>query len=244
VSFWKQFRRKLFPSSKDRQFSKDIASIIGRPPKNLSLYELATLHSSAGKISKKGFRVSNERLEFLGDAILSMVIAEYLFKKYPHQNEGFLTEIRSRIVNRDTLNKLAANVGIPDLVELQDKNQTKRKNSIYGNALEAIIGAVYLDRGYLFCRKFILVKIVNQHLNLDTIINTDSNYKSKVIEWAQKENREIEFRSINETDTSNANEFEVTLLIDQLPVSEGKGTSKKRAEQDAALKACQILKLH
>jgi ribonuclease-3 len=243
VSFWKQFRRKLFLSKKDSQFSKNIASMVGSPPKNLDLYKLATLHSSAGKISRKGFRVSNERLEFLGDAILSMVVAEFLFKKYPHKDEGFLTEVRSRIVKRETLNRLAANIGVPDLVELLDKNQTKRKNSIYGNALEAIIGAVYLDRGYSFCRKFILEKIVKQHLNLKKIIHTDSNYKSKVIEWAQKENKEIEFKSVNEVEATNIKEFKVALLIDQMPISEGKGTSKKRAEQNAALKACQKLKL-
>ena len=243
MSFWKKFRGKFFLSHKDRRFRKDIAQIIGSYPDNLNLYKLATLHSSAGKVTKHGFRVSNERLEFLGDAILSMVIAEYLFKKYPHENEGFLTEIRSRIVKRDTLNKLAARIGVPDLVELQDKKNRKRKNSIYGNALEAIIGAVYLDRGYSFCRKFILKKIVKENLNIKKIIHTDSNYKSKVIEWAQKENKEIAFESIHESEAPNAQEFEVSLLIDQQQIATGKGTSKKRAEQDAALKACEKLKL-
>ena len=243
MAFWKQFQRKFFPTSKDRQFAQDITSITGASPKNLSLYELATLHSSAGKVSKKGFRVSNERLEFLGDAILSMVIAEFLFKKYPLKNEGFLTEIRARIVKRDTLNKLASKLGVPELVELQDKKHRKRKNSIYGNALEAIIGAVYLDRGYTVCRGFILDKIVNQHLDLNTLINTESNYKSRVIEWAQKENKEIVFEAIDEAEYDNHKEFKVSLSIDQEQISIGKGTSKKRADQDAALQACQKLEL-
>ena len=243
MAFWKQFQRKFFPTSDDRQFAQDIATVIGVAPKNLSLYKLATLHSSAGKVSKKGFKVSNERLEFLGDAVLSMVIAEFLFKKYPLKNEGFLTEIRARIVKRDTLNKLAAKLGVPELVELQDKKHRKRKNSIYGNALEAIIGAVYLDRGYNFCREFILDKIVHRHLDLKRIINTESNYKSRVIEWAQKENKQISFEATDEIVANNQKEFQVSLLIDQEQISTGKGTSKKRAEQEAALKACQRLAL-
>ncbi|GJM28695.1 MAG: ribonuclease 3 [Cyclobacteriaceae bacterium] len=243
MSIWKKFQRFLFPSKQERLFTKDIASIIGRLPKNLNLYKLATLHSSVGKLSKKGFRVSNERLEFLGDAILNMVIAEFLFKKFPYENEGFLTEIRSRIVRRATLNKLALKIGITELVELQDKNHKKRKNSIYGNALEALIGAVYLDRGYTFCKGFILKRIVQDHLDLQKIIHTDSNYKSKIIEWAQKENKEILFESFDEVDGNNANLFEVSLIIDQERISTGKGTSKKRAEQNAALEACQKLEL-
>ena len=190
-SLWdKVFGAKL--STKDRQFSDAISSLVGAPPKNIDLFKLATLHSSLGKISKDGHRESNERLEYLGDAILSMVIAEYLFKKFPFENEGFLTEIRSRIVKRVTLNKLARRLGIAELVKLQDSNQ-KKGNSIYGNALEALIGAVFLDRGYAFCNQFILTKIVEKHLDLQKIIHTDSNYKSKIIEWAQKEGKEVIF---------------------------------------------------
>lgn len=243
MSIWKQFQRIFLNSRKERLFSQDIANIIGGQPKNLNLYQLATLHSSAGKVSKKGFRVSNERLEFLGDAILSMVVAEFLFKKYPYENEGFLTEIRSRIVKRDTLNKLAVKIGIPELVKIQDKNQKKQKNSIYGNALEAVIGAVYLDRGYTFCREFVLKRVVQEHLNLEKIVHTDSNYKSKIIEWAQKENKEVLFESLEEPEGGNSSLFEVALSIDHTQVSTGKGTSKKRAEQNAALEACQKLEL-
>lgn len=243
MSFWKKFWGKLFPIDEENRFRNDIAGIIGIQPKNLSLYKLATLHSSVGKVSNKGFRVSNERLEFLGDAILSMVIAEFLFKKYPYENEGFLTEIRSRIVKRESLNKLADKLGVPELVELQDEKQKRRKNSIYGNALEALIGAVYLDRGYPYCKNFVLNKIVKKNLNLKKIIHTDSNYKSKVIEWAQKENKDIAFESVEEVEAANQKEFEVSLVIDQQQISTGKGTSKKRAEQDAALKACQMLEL-
>lgn len=242
--FWEKILGKTL-SENDRLFSEAITSIVGVKPINLDLFKLATLHSSAGKVTREGFRESNERLEYLGDAILSMVIAEYLFKKFPFENEGFLTEIRSRIVKRVTLNKLAHKLGIPNLVELQDSNQTKKGNSIYGNALEAVIGAVFLDRGYALCKDFILDKIVNEHLNLQKIIHTDSNFKSKIIEWAQKESKEVSFESVNLSDEEEAiqGKFEVTLFIDQQPVSSGTGSSKKRAEQDAALKACELLKL-
>jgi len=243
MSFWDKILGKAPQSEKDHLFNDAITSIVGTKPKNLDLFKLATLHSSIGKVSKAGFRESNERLEFLGDATLSMVVAEYLFKKYPFEEEGFLTEIRSRIVKRETLNRLAYKLGIPSLVELQDKNQTKRGNSIYGNALEAVIGAVFLDRGYSFCKKFILEKIVDQHLDIQQIIHTDTNFKSKIIEWAQKENKEVVFESMTQTNTLAHNEFMITLLIDEQQVSKGIGTSKKRAEQNAALKACEKLKL-
>ncbi len=243
MSFWEKILGKTALSEKDHHFSDAITSIVGSKPKNLDLFKLATLHSSAGKVTKGGFRESNERLEFLGDATLSMVVAEYLFKKYPFEDEGFLTEIRSRIVKRETLNRLAKKLGIPSLVELQDKIQSKKSNSIYGNALEAVIGAVFLDRGYAFCKNFILVKIVEQHLDIPQIIHTDSNFKSKIIEWAQKESKEIVFEPVTQSGTSVYNEFEITLLIDKQQVSRGIGTSKKKAEQDAALKACEKLNL-
>lgn len=244
MSFWEKILGKTPQSEKDQILSDAIASIVGSKPKNLDLFKLATLHSSAGKVTKGGFRESNERLEFLGDAALSMAVAEYLFKKYPFETEGFLTEIRSRIVKRETLNRLALKLGIPSLVELQDQIQNKKGNSIYGNALEAVIGAVFLDRGYAFCKTFILEKIVEQHLDIQQIIHTDSNFKSKIIEWAQKESKEIVFESVPQSNIAANDEFEVALLIDKQQVSKGVGTSKKRAEQDAALKACEKLKLH
>ena len=196
MSLWDKILSKIPPSGKDKAFRKSITSIIGNPPKNLNLFKLATLHSSLGKVTRDGFKESNERLEFLGDAILSMIVAEYLFKKYPFENEGFLTEIRSRIVKRETLNQLAKKLGIPALVKLQDKKQKKSSNSIYGNALEAVIGAIFLDRGYTFCKRFILKRIIEQHLDMYQIIHTDSNFKSKIIEWAQKENKEVIFELV------------------------------------------------
>ena len=218
---------------------RDAEKKLGHRFRSPALLRAALTHPSVGSDGR-----AFERLEFLGDAALSMAVAEYLFKKYPFEAEGFLTEVRSRIVKRETLNRLALNLGIPSLVELKDQIQNKKSNSIYGNALEAVIGAVFLDRGYAFCKTFILEKIVEQHLDIQQIIHTDSNFKSKIIEWAQKESKEIVFESVPQSNITANDEFEVTLLIDKQQVSRGVGTSKKRAEQDAALKACEQLKLH
>lgn len=244
MSFWSKIVGRKPLSEKDRLLSDAIRQIVGRKPKNLWLFKLATLHSSVAKKTKEGFKESNERLEFLGDAVLNMVIAEYLFKKYPFENEGFLTDIRSRIVKRESLNSLAKKLGVTKIVKFQAKDKkTHRSKSVYGNALEAIIGAVFLDRGYLFCRNFILSRIVVQHLDLNKVIETNTNYKSRIIEWAQKENREVVFESTSVENTPPYSEFVVSLKVDNVETAVGTGSSKKRAEQDAALKACETLRL-
>jgi len=243
VSLWQKIVGRRPLSDKDQSLSHAVTQIVGRKPKNLDLFKLATLHSSVAKTSREGYRESNERLEYLGDAVLSMVVAEYLFKKFPFQPEGFLTEIRSRIVKRDTLNNLAHKLGIHHIVESQERPHAGNSKSIYGNALEAIIGAVFLDRGYSFCRIFILEKIVTEHLDLEHIIQTNTNYKSRIIEWAQKENKEVIFESSSVETTPPYTEFTVSLKIDNVKTATGKGTTKKKAEQDAALKACEVLKL-
>lgn len=244
MSLWDKLVGKPPLSEEDRLLSDAVRDIVGTRPKNLGLFKLAILHSSVSRVSKDGHRESNERLEFLGDAVLNMVIAEYLFKKYPFRDEGFLTEIRSRIVKRETLNLLARKLKVHNIVDYQDKEKkSNRSKSIYGNALEAIIGAVFLDRSYLFCKKFIQEKIVLQHLDMEDIIQTDTNYKSRVIEWAQKENREIVFESTSVETAPPYNQFIVSLKVDNVETAIGKGSSKKRAEQDAALKACEVLRL-
>jgi len=241
------FFSRLFTPNKggsDPLLADAIRSITGKRPNNLDLFRLAILHSSVAKQSKQGFRESNERLEYLGDAVLGMVIAEFLFKKFPYKNEGFLTEIRSRIVNRESLNILAKKMGINAIVEYQDKQKKNTKpKTIYGNALEAFIGAVYLDRGYYFCQKFILDKLVADHLNLEEVITTESNYKSKIIEWSQKENKQVVFETLEMKSEKQYKQFKVQLLVDGEAISLGHGTSKKRAEQQAAHKACGVLKI-
>ncbi len=143
---------------------------------------------------RSGFKESNERLEYLGDAVLGSIVAHFLFKRYPYKNEGFLTDIRSRIVSRASLGELSKKMGLDQIIEVDNKRKNAYSHkSLYGDAIEAFIGAVYLDKGFHFCQDFIVKRILLTHLDLQTIIETDKNYKSKLIEWAQKENRDVQF---------------------------------------------------
>ncbi len=211
-----------------------IKIITGFSPGNIALYHLACVHSSRSK-EVNGFRESNERLEYLGDAILGAAVADYLFKKYPFQDEGFLTEIRSRIVNRDSLNHLARKLGLQNLVQYDAKN-TQLQQVILGNTLEAIVGAVYLDKGYLRCKKFVIDKLILPFYNLDTVINSNTNFKSKVIEWGQAKGKLVRFDLLEMKRTKNHKEFTAQVFINDEPAGKGFGASKKKAEQDAAFK--------
>jgi ribonuclease III len=231
-------------SEKDKRLITAIQSIVGSKPFNLNLYKLATQHTSVAREISEGIKESNERLEYLGDAVLGTVVAEYLFKKFPYKDEGFLTEIRSRIVNRESLNTLAKKIGINDIVEFDAnrKNSLSHK-SLYGDTLEAFVGAVYLDRGFKFCQKFILKKLIIPHFNLEEIVKTNPNYKSKIIEWAQRENKELRFELLEVKTNKHFKEFIAQVFVDDQPLSKGVGFSKKKAEQNAAQKSCEILKL-
>lgn len=231
-------------SEKEKRLITAVSTIVGKRPVNVDIYELATKHASAARLSKTGFRESNERLEYLGDAILGAVIAEYLFKKYPFKDEGFLTEIRSRIVNRESLNDLGKKIGLDVLIEYDaNRKNALSHRSIHGDTLEALVGAVYLDRGFRFCRKFIIKKLFLPYYDLPEIIKNNPNNKSMVIEWAQKENKEVRFEVVNIKNKKHFKEFTVQLFIDEEPIGLGYGTSKKKAEQNAAQKSCEILKL-
>jgi ribonuclease-3 len=230
-------------SQQDKQLALAIKSITGYSPRSLNLFKLALIHSSMAK-EKDGFRESNERLEYLGDAILGAVIADYLFKRYPYKNEGFLTEIRSRIVSRESLDRLCRKMGIDKLVDYD----VKRKNassfkSIYGDAMEAFIGAVYLDRGFTFCQSFIIKDILHTYLDIETIIETDTNYKSKLIEWSQRNNKFVRFETVEDKNNSHQRQFKVQVMINDDTISQGAGFSKKNAEQDAARRACEALEI-
>lgn len=236
--------QKLIYSRKDKRLAASIGLIVGSKPLNLSLYKLAFKHSSAAEENKSGVKMSNERLEFLGDAVLGAIVAEYLFLKFPYRDEGFLTETRSRIVNRESLNQVGQKIGLAKIVEsdLSNKGLYSHK-SIYGDTLEALVGAVYLDWGYNFCRKFVYKRIILPHFDLDDIINTTINFKSKVIEWAQKDNHSIDFVLISVSKSQRFKEFVVELNIDGESCAEGKGATKKKAEQEAAKNACEKLNL-
>ena len=225
--------------SRDRKLTLAVKTITGFSPGNLALYRLATLHSSKAP-EVNGIRQSNERLEYLGDAILGAAVADYLFRKYPFQDEGFLTEIRSRIVNRESLNQLAHRIGLHEVVEYDSRNQQLQR-VILGNTLEALVGAAYLDKGYLRTRKFVIDKLIQPYFNLDTVISSDTNYKSKVIEWAQRKGKQVRFEIVETRRNRNQREFTAQVFVDDQPSGIGFGSSKKKAEQDAAGKTCLVL---
>jgi len=234
----------FFNTKNNRQLIKSIKTLAGINPGNIELYKLATQHRSIAKQNEIGFKESNERLEYLGDAILGSVVAEYLFKKYPLKDEGFMTEIRSRIVNRDALNLIAKKMGITDIVVYTNNRKSRQAyKSIYGDTLEALIGAIYLDKGYQGTRKFIVKKLLRQQYDLEKIIQTNPNYKSKIIEWAHRENKDIKFEITEVKGSSHNKEFLAELQVEGKAIAHGNGFSKKKAEQDAAQKSCAKLNI-
>ncbi|CAN5477118.1 ribonuclease III [soil metagenome] len=231
------------PASKSKKEDKKlitaIQTIAGFSPSNLSLYKLAVLHTSRGQ-EFNGFRESNERLEYLGDAILGAAVADYLFKKYPFKDEGFLTEIRSRIVNRDSLNLLARKIGISHIVQFDQKN-VQLQQVVLGNTLEAIVGAIYLDKGYIKAKKFVVDKLIQPNFDLGVVISSNNNHKSKIIEWTQRSNKTVRFEMVEVKKSKNQKEFSIQVFIDDQPYGTGFGYTKKKAEQDAAAKTCEQL---
>ncbi len=202
-------------------------------PKNIYLYKLAFRHKSAAKVNADGHRISNERLEFLGDAILGAIVADILFKKYPYASEGFLTEMRSKIVSRAQLNSLALKLGFKELIETEIPHKNLGK-SIYGDAFEAFVGAVYLDQGYKFTREILLKYIINSHFDIDQLEVTEVNYKSKLIIWSQKNKKTLEFKVDNETIENKIKTYHVGLYIEGTKQTKAVSTSIKKAEQLAA----------
>lgn len=234
----------LFADAKTKEFRKAIERIIGEKPSNDQLYKLAFRHTSASvKTIVAGFKESNERLEYLGDSVLGMIIAEYLFKKYPFKDEGFLTEIRSRIVNRESLNKVARKIGLDDLITFDGNRVTHTRTSMYGDAMEALIGAIYLDKGFKFTRKFIIKILIANYFDLDEVIKNNANYKSILLTWAQSLSKKVDFDIVKEHGSHHSKEFIAQVTVDDVIISEGNGWNKKKAEQDAARKACEILKI-
>ncbi len=227
-----------------KEFKKAVEQIIGGKPSNDALYQLAFRHTSASKSSTvQGFKESNERLEFLGDSVLGMIIAEYLFKKYPFKDEGFLTEIRSRIVNRESLNAVARKIGLDKLIEFDGNRVTHARTSMYGDAMEALIGAIYLDKGFKFTQKFIVNKLISNYFDLDAVILNNANFKSIILSWAQAEGKKVQFEIVKENGKHHSKEFVAEVIIDGETVSQGGGWNKKKAEQDAARKACELLEI-
>ncbi|WP_320111408.1 ribonuclease III [Draconibacterium orientale] len=226
-------RVKLFSSDR-KEFYLFLKDLLGFYPQNLRLYDIAFIHKSASIVDSQGNFVNNERLEYLGDAILGAVIADFLYNRFPQEDEGFLTKTRSKLVNRAILTQLTHEMGLHVFI---DSNTTKNidKSHIYGDALEALIGAIYLDKDYKAAKFFVTKKILPQFVDLNEIEQEDSNFKSQLIEWSQKNKREIEFETTEETDEKiKQPRFKAVVKIDNKKAGEGVGTSKKEAHQKAA----------
>ena len=217
----------------NRKFYNELVDIIGINPGNPELYKHAFIHKSSPIKLSDGSTINNERLEYLGDAILDAIVADYLFKIYPQKNEGFLSQMRSKIVKRKTLNHLALKIGLDRFINTHAPINNCGKH-FYGDALEALIGVIYLDKGYRRTKKFIINKIITSHINLNELENTESDFKSRVIEWAQKKYKEIRFESKEEYSDSKTPLFICRIIVINDLVSEGTGNSKKEAEQNAA----------
>lgn len=239
---WRILKIPKGKSQHDQKLIRAIQNIAGLTPSNVELYKLATVHSSIAQENKHGLKESNERLEYLGDAILGAAVADYLFKKFPFKPEGFLTEIRSRLVNREALNQLARKIGVASIVQFDSKN-AHLQQVILGNTLEAIVGAIYLDKGFLRTRKFVIDKMISPNYDLEELINFNSNFKSRVIEWAQREGKEVRFEIVNVKKARNHKEFTAQVVVNNEAKGTGYGNSKKKAEQDAAFKTCEMLNL-
>ena len=214
--------------------------ILGFYPYNITLYEQALLHKSSSIKLKNGKWINNERLEFLGDAILDAIVADIVFKEFEYKKEGFLTNMRSRIVQRDTLNKLALNLGLDKLVKTSTR--TTHNTHMYGNALEALIGAIYLDQGYRVAKAFVHERLIRQYLNMDKVALRDQNYKSKLIEWGQKLKIPVIFQLIDShIDAENNPIFRSAVFIYDEEIGLGEGHSKKESQQKAAANALKRL---
>jgi len=224
--------------SSDKQFARSVGEIVGFTPSNLQIFKQAFSHKSA--VDPRLHTVtSNERLEYLGDSLLSTIVAEYLFQKYPNSNEGFLTKMRSKIVKRKTLNRIADDMGID--VVLQENNDTRLSDSMKGNCLEALVGAIYLEKGFDKTRDIVIRKILRQHLNIQDLEDNDDNYKSQLLEFCQKNGNEIDYRVIERFKMENRDRFKIAVYVNGKEIASGEDFNKKSAEQNASFKALKSL---
>ena len=232
--------RVLFKKNRDSYLC--FYKILGFYPNNIELYEQALLHKSITQRSDQGRPVNNERLEFLGDAILDSIVADILFKRFPGKREGFLTNTRSKIVQRETLNKLAVEIGLDKLIKSASRSSS-HNNYMYGNAFEAFIGAIYLDKGYDCCMEFLEERIITPYLDLEKLARKEVNFKSKLIEWSQKNKMIVSFELIEQFyDSENNPVFQTEIKVEGLSAGTGVGYSKKESQQHAAQMALKKLK--
>ena len=227
---------------KDRESYFCFYKILGFFPRNIRFYEQALLHKSTSIRSEKGRPLNNERLEFLGDAILDAIVGDIVYKHFEGRREGFLTNTRSKIVQRETLNKLAVEIGLDKLVKYSTRSSS-HNSYMYGNAFEAFIGAIYLDQGYERCKQFMEKKILKNYIDLDKMSRKEVNFKSKLIEWSQKTKMEVSFELIEQFLDQDYNPmFHTEVRIESLSAGTGTGYSKKESQQNAAQMALKKIK--
>lgn len=236
MEFIRQF---LGPKKNIQTLQKQLQNVLGIKTNNISLYTTALSHRSV----KESAEENNERLEYLGDAILSAIVADYLFKKYPYKGEGFLTEMRSKMVNRQQLNDLAIKIGLKKLALYNKIDGSLKGSQIFGNTLEALIGAFYLDKGYLKTQKWVTKQMIIPHLYVDDLELIDINLKNKLIGWASKKGKSLGFDTIEEKLENNRRVFSIAVVLDGEQIAVGKGYNKKDASQIAAQQAIEKLGL-
>lgn len=223
--------------SDDKEFARRLYDLLGFMPANLSIFKLAFSHrSNTSTNDEKTYAIqNNERLEYLGDAVLGTIVGEYLFQKYPNADEGFLTKMRSKIVKRKSLNKIGDKMGLD--VILTEHNNTRLSRSMLGNAVEALVGAVYLERGYWHTRRFVIKKMLMNYVDVHELEHYDDNYKSQLLEWCQKNGQNVSYKLLARYKYEKRDRFKVAVMIDGKKLATADDFNKKSAEQTASEKA-------
>lgn len=229
----------IFSGHKKREFLNQLVNVLGFAPGRIALYTAALSHRSF----KEKATENNERLEYLGDAILGSIIADYLFMKYPFKGEGFLTEMRSKMVNRQILNNIAVKMGLKKITSYNRSDGSLKSSQIFGNALEALVGAIYIDRGYGKTKQWVIKKIILPHLYMDDLENVDINKKNKLYSWANRAGKLLEFETLEEKIENGRRLFTVGAIVDGEVVAEGRAFNKKDASQIAAQLAVEKLNI-
>lgn len=234
--------RIKLPFRKEKELYLSLYTILGFYPRNIELYQMALSHKSIHLKNKKGKPVNNERLEFLGDAILDAIVGDIVYKHFPGKREGFLTNTRSKLVQRETLNKIAQEIGLSRLIYSSGRNFS-HNSYMAGNAFEALIGALYLDRGYNLCMRFMQKKILTKMVNIDTVAYKEVNFKSRLIEWAQKNKMNIAFNLLEQKKDDEGNPvFKYCVVIEGIKCNSASGFSKKESQQLASEETLEYIK--
>lgn len=231
------------PFRKEKELYSSLYQILGFYPGNIRFYKQALLHKSSSVKSEQGKWINNERLEFLGDAILDAIVGDIVFRRFEGKKEGFLTNARSKIVQRETLNKVAMEIGLHKLIKYSVHSNNTHNSNMCGNAFEALIGAIYLDRGYSCCMHFMKERILEKYISVDSIAYKEVNFKSKLIEWTQKNKINISFELLDQTTESDGTPtFSTQVSLEGIKCGSGKGYSKKESQQTAAKETLEMLK--